>query len=326
MSHIFIKDLEVGQHLDGYYLITGGMNGETRHGKPFTFVEISDITGKLTVKIWNSDEEIQSLVDENVGNYLQVTGEVTEYSGNKEISPDSMMLVFIDDIEDYPIDLDNYVKQPKIPLDVMKKEIIETIKDIEHPEISEILKVAMNRYFAEFVESPGAKSMHHNYDKGLLTHTYTMLKIAKSLVEVYGEEYLDTDVLYGGLILHDIGKIKEYEMEKGKIDVTLRGLLMGHISLGHEIIVEICQERGFDINDESNLKLQSLIHLVLSHHGKREWGSPVTPQTAEAHILHQIDMIDSRMDVIKSTLDNMTVGEISKPIFMLDNGRLVRHL
>jgi 3'-5' exoribonuclease len=147
-----------------------------------------------------------------------------------------------------------------------------------------------------FYTAPAAKRIHHAYLGGLAVHTVSMLKLAMHIQSVYS--FLDLDLLITGCSLHDIGKIHEYSYTK-RIDMSTRGRLLGHIIIGHDMVSEkIRSLKGFphDIRDK-------LLHMIISHHGRLEWGSPRLPMFAEALVLHHIDNLDSKVAMFQKELE-----------------------
>jgi 3'-5' exoribonuclease len=167
-------------------------------------------------------------------------------------------------------------------------------------------------FMASYVSAPAARLMHHAYVGGLLEHTLSMVKIGRLLVKHY--PYVNKDLLVSGILLHDMGKAIEYTTSP-TFDFTEDGRLVGHISRATILIELAAKEMG----NFPQAQLQHLIHLVLSHHGIQEWGSPVVPKTLEAILLHQIDLLDSRVQGFFDHLRNDSGGDVwtnkSSPMF-----------
>lgn len=152
-----------------------------------------------------------------------------------------------------------------------------------------------------YMKMPAARGGHHARSGGLAEHTLSMMKVAKSLSDhyeaLYGYPYFNRELLYTAIALHDIGKVKEMDVRSK--DYTTQGKLLGHISLGHQMVSNFIIK-----NDILCRRLDELYHLILSHHGRLEYGSPVTPKTPEAFLLHQIDTMDAKVDSIVSVIQN----------------------
>lgn len=199
-------------------------------------------------------------------------------------------------------------------IDYLNKVIFE----ITNPTMNRIVRELMNRYQKKFFQSPAAKANHHAFYGGLAYHTVTMLKIAQSLTEIYPS--INKSLLFSGLILHDLGKVIELTGPTAT-QYTLEGNLVGHIVIISEEITKACQTLSIDDRAEDVLLLK---HMVLAHHGKLEYGSPVRPQLKEAEILHQIDMIDATMNMVDSTLEKVEPGSFSNQVWALDNRRFYK--
>ncbi len=169
----------------------------------------------------------------------------------------------------------------------------------------------MKKHENQFLTYPAASSIHHNYTHGLLYHTVSMLSHGEYLANYYGD--VDKELLYAATILHDVGKTVELE---GPVvfKYSLEGKLIGHISI---ISGEIAQARSeLNLNSEKIILLQ---HMILSHHGELDYGSPVMPLTKEAIILHAVDKIDSEINIVTKALDTVEEGNFTNKVFALDN-------
>ena len=172
----------------------------------------------------------------------------------------------------------------------------------------------LRRHGERFREIPAAKSVHHSFINGLLMHTGNMLKIAECVASIY-KETVDRDLLLAGTLLHDFGKEAEFEFsELGLVtDYSLKGKLLGHLTMGAEEIGEVGKELGLPQE-----KIVLLQHMILSHHGEPEFGAAVRPQCAESDLLSMIDLIDSRMEIYRETFQTVPAGSFSGKVFALD--------
>ena len=174
-----------------------------------------------------------------------------------------------------------------------------------------VMSVLSGNVWEEYKVAPAAKSVHHNLVGGLLMHSVSVASTAKFLGEQYG---LNTDLLVAGGLLHDIGKLKELKHDyKGNIDYTKLGVGLGHITLGISMVISVANKLGYSLEDNEEVFL--LVHLIASHHGKLEWGSPVVSCIPDADVLHFADNIDAKVYNKMSQLENMDIGE-SKMSYM----------
>ena len=186
-------------------------------------------------------------------------------------------------------------------------------RELTNPYFRRIVHNILGKYQEAFFEYPAAKRHHHAFVGGLSYHTLSMLRLAKSIAGQYPQ--INRSLLFAGVIIHDIGKTMELSGAIGT-EYTLKGNLLGHIVIMDEEITKACEELGIDENQEEVLLLK---HLVLAHHGKLEYGSPVRPQLLEAEVLHHIDLLDATITMMSNALDKTEPGAFSERVFGLDN-------
>ena len=195
----------------------------------------------------------------------------------------------------------------------MEEEVNQIMFDITNPYLRRIVHNILKKYQEAFFEFPAAKRHHHAFVGGLSFHTVSMLRLAKAIATQYTQ--INRSLLYSGVILHDIGKTMELTGAIGT-EYTLKGNLLGHIVIIDEEITKACEELCIDENQEDVLLLK---HVVLAHHGKLEYGSPVRPQLLEAEVLHHIDLLDATITMMSNALDKTEPGAFSERVFGLDN-------
>lgn len=189
-------------------------------------------------------------------------------------------------------------------------------KYVADPDYRKLLKVMLT---PKFYKWPAATSVHHAFDGGLSLHSYTVAYISLQLCKIYADRIaINKDLLITGALLHDIGKLEEYD-EFG--NVTLNGVLMSHISYGVQMINTICAENGID---PYSPKIRKLNHIICSHHGLPEYGSTNLPATIEAQIVHMADLTDSQLEQVVEQMPTINPGTASKKIFTLDGARLIK--
>jgi 3'-5' exoribonuclease len=220
------------------------------------------------------------------GNLLQITAQAQAYRGNLQLKIDSVRKV---DKEE--IDFTLFMQASKKNIEDMVREILSLVSDVKNPFYQKLLLHFFDEPFLqEFKRAPAAKNMHHAYLGGLLEHTLAVSRLAQMLAGLYST--LDSDLLLTGALLHDIGKTREFSFEKQPFDYTDKGRLMGHLVLGAEMIQEkVNAIPGFP--EDLSTRLQ---HLVLSHHGRYEFGSPVLPMVSEAFVLNFLDDLDAKLN------------------------------
>lgn len=207
----------------------------------------------------------------------------------------------------------DYVRHAPIDPDQGMNMIYRCISGMNDPDLKSITEYLIRQNEPDFRKWAAAKSVHHNYLNGLLYHICRIIANIKILSSVYALNY---DLLMSAAILHDIGKLRELQMDNlGNAEYTIEGNLYGHLYLGAVMIREACSACGIDENSKT---IQLLIHMILSHHGKMEYGAVKTPATREAYVLHILDDLDSKLWIYEDTMKNTEPGTFSQPNRWLD--------
>lgn len=307
---IRVIDFKDGDKLTSQLLVVSALKGVTNNGLTYLTLELRDATGSINAKKWEvtpSDEEIFV-----AGNVIEANFEVIFYKTSLQLKIYSAKLV-----PDEEVDVVAFTKQPPVPFETLKEKLHKHIDDIEEGDVKKVLLHILSKFKEKFLFNPGAASIHHEYRHGLLHHTVSMCDHASYFASYYPN--VDKSLLLAGTILHDIGKTIELE---GKVvfKYSLEGKLLGHISIINTEIAKAKEE--LNINSEQITLLQ---HMILSHHGQLEYGSPVLPLTKEALLLYLIDNIDSKMVIVEKALEVTEVGQFSNKVFALDNRSFYKH-
>lgn len=205
-----------------------------------------------------------------------------------------------------------------VNIEDLKKDIELIISTLSNPVLKSITETIYNRYKEDFYLYPAATKFHHAYISGLAYHTHSMLMLAKGFFKVYS--FLNEDLVNAGIILHDICKIFEFDSYEGS-GYTIKGKLIGHITMGAGLIDSVAKELGVQ-DEEENMLLQ---HIIISHHYYGNFGSPRKPNIAEALIIHFIDNIDSKTTVLGEELNLVEVGHLTGSIGVLERERYYKH-
>lgn len=290
-------------------LVSQVTQGVTTSGAPYLSVVCQDKTGSIDGKLWDVKEEQNLLI--KPGEIINVVGEVLKYRNSLQLRIHNVFKAE----EDYKIA--DFVEQSDVPIEELKRRVNQTIQSIKDEVIQGITQEIFSRFEKEFFEFPAASKNHHDFLGGLATHVVGMLDVGEFIVRQY--PILDRDLLLGGILLHDIGKVMELS---GPIltEYTLKGKLLGHISMVNSIISEVAKEKGWQDCEQTVL----LSHLVLSHHGQYEYGSPVLPMLPEAEILNMIDNLDARMNMFEKMYEATEPKSFSARIFSLENRSFYR--
>lgn len=301
---ILIKELQDGFKGTITVLVISVNKGITAKGAPYLSFMFQDKSGNIDAKYWNVSEDM--LYRFSPGMIVEVTGDVLNHQKQLQFRVQKMKEA------EGEINVSDYVKEGPYSQKILKEQIIQYLDSIKNPIMHKIVSEILNDHKDAFYEYPAATRNHHDFYSGLATHVLGMLKLAQQLCQLY--PMLDQDLLYSGVLLHDIGKTVELS---GAIasEYTVEGKLIGHISIMQAEIMAKAKELHLDDSEEVML----LRHMVLSHHGVYEYGSPVLPMIPEAEMLYMIDNIDARMNTIQKAFEPVSEGEFTPRIFALEN-------
>lgn len=308
-----ISNLKVSDKVFDNFILKSVMLRKTRTGKDYLDIILKDKSGEIAAKLWNVEEEQKDSFKS--GDVVKVSGEVDSFGSNPQVKIEHIEKVKLNDEE-----MNKLVEAAPLNADKMFEEIILTINNFKNKDVKLITKTLIDKYEYKFKTYPAAKSFHHAMKSGLLFHTFTMLTNAKKLSATY--TFLNTDLLFAGVILHDICKTEEMECnDLGVVEnYTKDGQLLGHII---QCICEIDNvSRTLNIESEVPLLLK---HMVLSHHYHPEFGSPKYPMIPEAEMLHYLDILDSRMNQMQTAFNATKENEFSSRVRMLDNRNIYHY-
>ncbi|MFC7364412.1 MULTISPECIES: 3'-5' exoribonuclease YhaM [Bhargavaea] len=300
-----IGTYKTGERVDLFMLIKQATKGMTTTGSPFMTLILQDKTGDIEAKLWDAKEEHEKMFQP--ASIVRVGGDVHEYRGRNQLRIKSIRPAKPDE----PIQISDLVPSAEKSKEELYEELSPYIFEITNPNIQRITRYLLKQHREAFLVYPAATKNHHDYVSGLLDHVVSMLRLGKAIAELYPT--LNKDLLYAGIILHDVGKVVELSGPVGTV-YTPAGNLLGHITIMVNEIAMAAKELG--IEGEEVVLLQ---HMVLSHHGKEEWGSPKRPMLKEAEILHYIDNIDAKMNMLNRALSKAEPGEFTERLFPLDN-------
>ncbi len=284
----FVSDLRPGSTLLSVFKVHSKRIQEARDGKKFLLLTLSDKTGAIRAIDWFNAEVNDSRLDQ--GTAVRVSGKLVLYEDRIQLNvdPDGIQI-----LEAGQYDPERFLAITSKDIPSMYDELLGTINGIVNENIKALLlEIFQNdrKFIEKFIVSPAAAKVHHAYKGGLLEHTMSVVELCQFFARKYNDS-LDGELLVAGALLHDIGKVYEYAITQTGIDRTNDGELVGHIAMGIEIINKaIPKLTGFPRYLQTEIK-----HLLLSHHGELEWGSPVVPKTTEAIVLHMADDLDSKV-------------------------------
>lgn len=299
-----IKELYDGYKGELKAMIISVNRGVTAKGAPYLSFVFQDKSGSIDAKYWNVSEELLHRFEP--GMLVVMSGDVLCHQKQLQFRVQQMKEL------DETADVADYVKEGPVSQQELRENIQLYIDDITNTVMKQLVCGILQDHEKDFFEYPAATRNHHDFFSGLATHVLGMLQLAEQLCHLY--PLLDKDLLYSGVILHDVGKTVELS---GAIvsEYTTQGKLLGHISIMQAEVLAKAKELGVEDSEESML----LRHMILSHHGVYEYGSPVLPMVPEAEMLHMIDNIDARMNTLSKALEPVQDGGFTQRVFALEN-------
>jgi len=270
--------------------------GGGKQGKWFE-LRLADKTGEMTAKFWGRNDQETDRIYSTIsrGDIVHVAGEIQEYpagSGKLSISIDSSK-GSLKKCAEGEYDIEDFVATTKKDTKMMLEEIKNMLSTVKNEHLKKLINKYMDdeNFLRAFMKAPAAMEYHQNYIGGLMEHTLNVMKIGDNFCAIHPE--LDRDIVLTGAFLHDLGKITEFDVSGGVIDISNEGMLVGHIIIGYETLSgRIKEVEGFP--KELGLKL---LHIILSHHGKLEQGASKQPQFPEAVAVYYADEADAHIDI-----------------------------
>ena len=296
---LFIGDLSLGNDFADIFLLASARQGQAKNG-PYWILDFKDASGSISGKIWSPQS--QTFPELSPGVMVLVSGRVTSYRDKLELGIDSMRILSED--ESSLLHLADFIPaSTRRPEDMLDELRVLSRKTLTHkPWRKFINSVLDDEAISQALHTaPAAKAMHHAYAGGLIEHTLSVAKLTQNLAEHYPQ--LDKQLLFSAAVCHDLGKI--WELSSGlTLDYTQSGRLLGHIPIALEKLAPFLKKSGLEPELAEHFQ-----HLILSHHGTREFGSPTLPATSEALILHYADNIDAKMQQVETALSGVAEGE-----------------
>lgn len=306
-----IKDFKEGDRIETNLLLTSSVRGVTNAGSPYLSLTFQDASKSIDGKLWDVKPEIEKALE--TGKVYHFEMEINTYRGALQAK-----VLSVSPVDENSINMADYVLSSPISKNELANGISDAVNQINNKTLAMIVTALLKKYDNDFYEYPAASKIHHAYFGGLATHTYEMLKLAKVICEVFPQ--IDKDYLVSGVIIHDLGKIEEYESPYAP-EYTKEGKLLGHISILDANLLDV----GKMLKLEDSEELLLLRHMVLAHHGEYEYGSPVRPKTLEAEVLNFIDNLDAKVNIIDKALSETKPGEFTNKVKSLEDRPFYKH-
>lgn len=296
MAHLFVKDVKPGMQINDIYMVSQPVLRNTTKGDLYIAMFLSDRTGKLNARMWQATEALYNQIPAE--GFLQIRGKSELYQGNLQLVLNDLVVVRADQIN-----LAEYM--PRTDKDVAKlfAEVKEMLGAVKNPGLRGLIREFLDdaELMKRFCTAPAATQLHHCFLGGLLEHTHSMMQVATRILPLYPK--VQPDLVLAAIFLHDMAKTAEMSYEVA-FSYTDRGQLLGHILLGSMWIQDkarAMEAKGVKIDTDI---LDSLLHIILAHHGQYDFGSPKLPATAEAFMVNYIDNLDAKMNQVATLIDN----------------------
>jgi len=287
----YVADLSEGQQIADLFLVRQKSLRTTRKGNPYLSLTLGDKSGEIEARMWDGAEQAGKTFAAN--DFVYVEGDAQEYQGAVQLTVRSLRRV-----DPAEVDASDYLPAVDADVEVLLAELKDLCLSVSDRHIRKLMRLFFEdeAFVSDLKRAPAAKAMHHVYIGGLLQHTLSMVMLARQIADHY--TCLDGDVLIAGALIHDMGKILEFEYTTG-FDYSDEGRMVGHLLQG----LRMLDEKLALIEDFPAETAMHLRHIIASHHGLPEYGSPRTPQTPEAVVLHHLDNLDAKVWAYVSTIE-----------------------
>lgn len=294
-KEMFIKDITEDQTVVEDYFVVGKKGSyTTKTNSRYISIVLRDRTGIIEGKIWDRVDELDGLFDKN--DIVAVKAKVRTYQGKLQLNVSDIRRVD----EALPLEIVSaFFPGSETEASILQQEYFQTVEGLRSTSLSALFHALNEKKesLEKFFFYPASVGVHHMYIGGLLEHSLSMSRMARQAAGILGG---DMDITIAGCLLHDIGKIEEIDVRKG-FQYTDRGRLLGHISLGVKILDDLVREVSLPDH-----YADALAHIIVSHHGVEEWGSPKKPMFIEAMIVHYLDNLDAKVMGVKEHMkENM---------------------
>jgi 3'-5' exoribonuclease len=288
MSRRFVNQLANGDSVDEVFLVADKQLRANRQGNLYLHLELRDRSGNIGARLWNANEGLARTFEP--GDFLQARGKIQVFQGALQV-----ILSHIEPVDPARVEPEDFLPQASQNVAKLTAKLRELLLSVRNPHLRALAECFLidDEFLRKFTTAPAGIRNHHAYHAGLLEHVVTLMTVADRIADLYPD--LDRDLLLVGIFLHDIGKIDELSYDRA-FGYTDEGQLVGHLVMGVEMLRDKV-ERASDLTGEPfpNELLLRLKHMIVSHHGTLEFGSPKLPMTPEAIALHHLDNLDAKV-------------------------------
>ncbi|MHC4534946.1 MAG: 3'-5' exoribonuclease YhaM family protein [Planctomycetota bacterium] len=296
MAHKFINEINPGETIDDIYIVKDPILRSTTRGDLYIAMFLQDRTGQLNGRMWQATETIYKALPKP--GFVHIQGRSELYQNNLQIIINNVSVVDTSNVS-----IDDFLAQTDKDTTQMFEDIKTIVGRVKHPQLKALVGAFLNdtELMDKFQKAPAAIKMHHNYIGGLLEHTHNMLRVAVAILPLYPD--VQADLVLAGIFLHDIGKTEELSYDMA-FSYTDSGQLIGHISKSLVMInqkADALRTKGTQIDQTV---LDAIGHIILSHHGQYDFGSPKLPATAEAFMVYYIDDLDAKINQVTTSIQS----------------------
>ena len=296
MAHKFINEINPGETIDDIYIVKDPILRSTTRGDLYIAMFLQDRTGQVNGRMWQATETIYKALPKP--GFVHIQGRSELYQNNLQVIINNVSAV-----DGSNVSIDDFLAQTDKDTKQMFEDIKKIVSQVKNPQLKALAGAFLNDadLMEKFQKAPAAIKMHHNYIGGLLEHTHNMLRVANAILPLYPE--VQADMVLAGIFLHDIGKTEELSYDMA-FSYTDSGQLIGHISKSLVMINQKADELRSKGTQIDQAVLDAIGHIILSHHGQYDFGSPKLPATAEAFMVYYIDDLDAKMNQVTTLIQS----------------------
>lgn len=300
--------------VEGFCLVKACDKKVTAKGLPYLDMMLADSTGEIVAKFWDYKEQLHPVFEVNT--LVKVRGTISPYNGVDQLRVEKIRTV----VDSDNVKIEDFVASSDYSGEMMLDELMGIADNFKDEELKSLVKTILNEYHEKLLYWPAAFRLHHAMRGGLLYHSLSIVRLAQSVAKLY--PCVNEDLLLAGAMIHDIGKIQEFDVNATGLasGYTIEGNLIGHLAKGAVIIDETAKK--LNISAEKSMLLQ---HMILSHHGEPEFGAAVRPMFIEAELLSELDTLDSKVFEMAKAISEVNTGEFTNRMWALDNRKLYNH-
>ena len=320
MKEIYVSDLigfDEGKPFESFFLVLAKQQRTTKQNKPYLNLILGDKTSQIEARVWElADPRIAKEFER--GNIVKVRGSISLFEGRPQMKVDQLRKAL-----DGEADIKDMLPCTTRNIGELWNQVQAVVASLANPDLKQLLTTLLSDPAMEraYREAPAARQLHHAWLGGLLEHVVSLLGLADGVAAHYS--LLDRDLLVTGVILHDIGKVRELAWVTG-FDYTVEGILLGHIQMG----VDLVEKTIAGLPDFPDRLRTLVLHMILSHHGKLEFGSPKLPMIPEALVLNFLDDLDAKMQAVTSEFEKCAregkaPDELTGKVWSLDQRQML---